>query len=139
MAPPAENGIAEDLRDVSELKKEEDVNHIEEAVKDEGAITLYESISYGRGGFRGIIEQPYVFGVAFLASLGGFSFGYGTCFPSFGNYLRVKWKRRLTTNADQGVVSLILTMSQFRKAYPETAPGSPGYGFHVVSNTVELS
>lgn len=32
---------------------------------------------------------------------------------------------------DQGVISIILVMDQFHNAYPETRPGSPGYGFNV--------
>ncbi|KAF7194920.1 MFS glucose transporter mfs1, partial [Pseudocercospora fuligena] len=67
-----------------------------------------EKLSYGSNGLKGIIASPYVFGAAFLASLGGFSFGY-----------------------DQGVISLILTMDQFHARFPETAPGHPSQGFYV--------
>lgn len=56
------------------------------------------SISYGPGGIRGIISNTYVFGAAFLASLGGFSFGY-----------------------DQGVISIINVMSTFHQAFPRAA------------------
>ncbi|KAN0093537.1 general substrate transporter [Hyaloscypha variabilis] len=65
-------------------------------------------LSYGESGLKGLLRSPYVFGAAFLASLGGFSFGY-----------------------DQGVISLILVMPQFHKQFPETTPVAPGYGFHV--------
>ncbi|KAF2090065.1 general substrate transporter [Saccharata proteae CBS 121410] len=61
---------------------------------------LAEAVAYGPSGFRGIIGSPYVFGAAFLASLGGFSFGY-----------------------DQGVISVINVMDQFHAQYPETASG----------------
>lgn len=64
-------------------------------------------ISYDAKGISGIVRSPYVFGVALLASFGGFSFGY-----------------------DQGVISLILTMPQFHGAFPEVAPGHPHYGFN---------
>lgn len=37
---------------------------------------LADDVSYGPNGFRGLISSPYVLGAAFLASLGGFSFGY---------------------------------------------------------------
>ncbi|OTA38787.1 hypothetical protein BTJ68_01224 [Hortaea werneckii EXF-2000] len=37
---------------------------------------LAEEVEYGAGGVKGLAENPYVFGAAFLASLGGFSFGY---------------------------------------------------------------
>ncbi|XHG03932.1 hypothetical protein AWENTII_007217 [Aspergillus wentii] len=35
-----------------------------------------------------------------------------------------------TNNSDQGVISLILVMPQFRTQYPETSPDNPSYGFH---------
>lgn len=62
-----------------------------------------ESISYGPGGIRGLLSNTYVFGAAFLASLGGFSFGY-----------------------DQGVISIINVMPNFHRTYPraETAFGT---------------
>lgn len=37
---------------------------------------LADDVSYGPNGIRGLISSPYVLGAAFLASLGGFSFGY---------------------------------------------------------------
>ncbi|KAJ9626186.1 hypothetical protein H2203_003818 [Taxawa tesnikishii (nom. ined.)] len=49
---------------------------------------------------------PYVFGAAFLASLGGYSFGY-----------------------DQGVISIINVMPQFIDAYPEIGKGGFYTGF----------
>ncbi|KAJ5475338.1 hypothetical protein N7539_008404 [Penicillium diatomitis] len=55
-----------------------------------------ESISYGPGGMHGIISNTYVFGAAFLASLGDFSFGY-----------------------DQGVKSITNVMSTFHQAFPQ--------------------
>lgn len=64
-------------------------------------------ISYDNAGISGIIRSPYVFGAALLASFGGFSFGY-----------------------DQGVISLILTMPQFREHFPEISPEHPSYGFN---------
>ncbi|KAF2452584.1 hexose carrier protein [Lineolata rhizophorae] len=56
-----------------------------------------EEIAYGPSGVRGVLSSPYVFGAAFLASLGGFSFGY-----------------------DQGVISIINVMDQFHEAIPRT-------------------
>ncbi|KAI9733626.1 MAG: hypothetical protein M1834_003228 [Cirrosporium novae-zelandiae] len=79
------------------------------------SIALCDTFSYGDNGFKGVIRFPYVFGAALLASVGGFSFGY-----------------------DQGVISLILTMDRFRKQYPETMPGTPGYGFHTGFMTAML-
>ena len=54
-----------------------------------------ENISYGRSDVLAIFESPYVCGAAFLASMGGFSFGY-----------------------DQGVISVINVMDQFHERYP---------------------
>jgi predicted MFS family arabinose efflux permease len=55
------------------------------------------SVSYSRGGMRGLVSNTYVTGAAFLASLGGFSFGY-----------------------DQGVISIINIMSSFHQTFPPT-------------------
>ena len=74
--------------------KVQDVVHSEMVARShskESNIPDYDSISYGQNGIRGLLASPYVVGAAFLASLGGFSFGY-----------------------DQGVISLILTMDQFQ-------------------------
>lgn len=54
------------------------------------------NVAYGPNGIRGLVGNSYVFGAAFLASLGGFSFGY-----------------------DQGVISTINVMDQFHDAFPE--------------------
>jgi len=40
-------------------------------------LLVEDDISYGASGFTGIFHSPYVFAAAFLASMGGFSFGYG--------------------------------------------------------------
>ena len=56
-----------------------------------------EDLAYGPDGIRGLIGNSYVFGAAFLASLGGFSFGY-----------------------DQGVISIINVMDQFQNTFPRT-------------------
>ena len=56
-----------------------------------------EDVAYGQDGLRGLLGSSYVFGAAFLASLGGFSFGY-----------------------DQGVISIINVMDQFHSAFPRT-------------------
>ena len=67
---------------------------------------LAEQVSYGPQGIRGLVSSPYVLGAAFLASLGGFSFGY-----------------------DQGVISIINVMPQFHETFPRLAPASPGSSF----------
>lgn len=56
-----------------------------------------ENLAYGPDGIRGLMGNSYVFGAAFLASLGGFSFGY-----------------------DQGVISIINVMEQFQDVFPQT-------------------
>ncbi|KAF7159506.1 hypothetical protein CNMCM5623_004844 [Aspergillus felis] len=57
----------------------------------------HSNVAYGPNGVRGLFSSSYVFGAAFLASLGGFSFGY-----------------------DQGVISIINVMDQFHAAFPQT-------------------
>lgn len=37
-----------------------------------------EELSYGLRGMKAVFASPYVFGAALLASMGGFSYGYGT-------------------------------------------------------------
>lgn len=64
---------------------------------DPNALHLAEHVSYGRDGIRGILGSTYVCWAAFLASLGGFSFGY-----------------------DQGVMSIINVMPQFHQKIPQT-------------------
>ncbi|KAF4966810.1 hypothetical protein FSARC_5555 [Fusarium sarcochroum] len=66
---------------------------------------LADNVAYGPGGIAGVIQSPFVFGAAFLASLGGFSFGY-----------------------DQGVISIINVMEQFHDVFPEAKTGF-GKGF----------
>lgn len=61
------------------------------------ATAFGEHVAYGPNGMRGLISSPYVFGAAFLASLGGFSFGY-----------------------DQGVISIINVMPQFHRVFIQT-------------------
>ncbi|KAE8164203.1 general substrate transporter [Aspergillus tamarii] len=61
-------------------------------------IELQETPAYGPDGIRGLVSSGYVLGAAFLASLGGFSFGY-----------------------DQGVISIINVMEQFHAVFPQAA------------------
>ncbi|KAK0661330.1 Hexose transporter HXT10 [Lasiodiplodia hormozganensis] len=73
----------------------EDVNAMKTIPTADLPDLMAEEVSYGRSGLRGLIDSPFVFGAAFLASLGGFSFGY-----------------------DQGVISIINVMPQFLNTYP---------------------
>ena len=56
--------------------------HVEEPASD--SLPENEQMAYGSKGLSGVFSSPYVFGAAVLASLGGFSFGYGrsTCAPT---------------------------------------------------------
>ncbi|KAL4963638.1 sugar porter family MFS transporter [Aspergillus stella-maris] len=84
-------------------------------VDDEALAILSTPVQYDNGEIKDLVRSPYVFGAAMLASFGGFSFGY-----------------------DQGVISLILVMEQFREQYPETSPDSSRYGFHTGFMTAML-
>lgn len=104
-----------------------EVAHEEYAGDRRASLQLQTTLEYEHSGPMGIIRSPYVFGAALLASLGGFSFGYGRLPNSSPPYL----DPRLTSSSDQGVISLILVMPQFHEQYPETAPGHHRYGFNV--------
>ncbi|KAL4898071.1 MFS monosaccharide transporter [Aspergillus ambiguus] len=79
-----------------------------EYVEDGAIVLMSAEVKYDNGRIRDLLNSPYVLGAAILASLGGFSFGY-----------------------DQGVISIILVMSQFREQFPKTDPDNPHYGFNV--------
>ncbi|KAM0368181.1 hypothetical protein ACHAPY_011541 [Fusarium culmorum] len=89
----------------------ENVEHLA-TVEHAPVVILNEDISYGRVGIRGVIESPYIFGEAFLASMGGFSFGY-----------------------DQGVISIVNVMPQFHKAFPRT---ETAFGKGLMTGMLEL-
>ncbi|KAI9036116.1 uncharacterized protein KD926_002257 [Aspergillus affinis] len=78
----------------------------DEYASDHALAVLIAPVRHDNGQLRDITKLSYVFGVALLASFGGFSFGYG-------------------------VISIILAMTQFRQYYPQIHPDSPDYGFHV--------
>jgi hypothetical protein len=56
-----------------------DVQHDEQIVSSspKRRLSVQDHLVYGNGGLKGIIGLPFVFGAALLASMGGFSFGYG--------------------------------------------------------------
>ncbi|KAF7627387.1 hypothetical protein AFLA_002768 [Aspergillus flavus NRRL3357] len=54
-----------------------------------------QAIAYGPTGYKGIIKEPRIFGLACFASIGGFLFGY-----------------------DQGVISGVLVMNSFAEHLP---------------------
>ncbi|KAK5080296.1 hypothetical protein LTR70_008739 [Exophiala xenobiotica] len=90
-----------------EGKAEHLENDLAPATTAEDQTVLADNVAYGPGGIKGIVSSPFVFGAAFIASLGGFSFGY-----------------------DQGVISIINVMPQFHDRYPEVSPSTPGSGFY---------
>lgn len=69
-------------------------------------------VSYGKSGIAGLVESPYVLGAAFLASMGGFSFGY-----------------------DQGVISIVNVMDQFHTAFP---PAKTAFGKGFMTGMLEF-
>lgn len=60
-------------KEASSLDYREDANF-----KDAPAQPVIEQVNYGYNGARAWLSSPYVFGAALLASMGGFSYGYGT-------------------------------------------------------------
>ena len=100
---------ADDERSSSEIQHVDDANASGEMAPfttTELPDKLAEKVSYGPGGVRGLISSPFVFGAAFLASLGGFSFGY-----------------------DQGVISVINVMPQFHQQFPRLNSDNSGSAF----------
>ncbi|KAJ0383587.1 hypothetical protein COL922a_010204 [Colletotrichum nupharicola] len=82
---PSGNGYAEHDDNPTKTKATIDID------------VLAESIPYGPSGVRGIFSSgPYMLSAAFLASLGGFSFGY-----------------------DQGVMGILNVLPQFHAVIPE--------------------
>jgi len=68
------------IMDNNDIAEKSANQHIEQASSDEKVLSDVldtETLAYGPSGLRGIIASPYVLGAATLASLGGFSFGYG--------------------------------------------------------------
>lgn len=91
---------------------------------EDGAHALLETqVKYDEGRTRDLLDSPYVIGAAVLASLGGFSFGYGMKSDN-------PKERFLTDCIDQGVISIILVMTQFREQFPKVSPDHPSYGFN---------
>lgn len=73
---------------------------------------MADRTSYGPSGLKGLTSSPTVFGAAFLASLGGFSFGY-----------------------DQGVISIINVMPDFLATFP---PVKSGFGKGFMTGMLEF-
>lgn len=87
----------------------------------------YDKLKYGNNGLKGLISSPYVFGAAFLASMGGFSFGYDQ-----GVISTVQRQKRYDKRSElTGRTGLILTMTQFHETFPQTGPDYPNNGFYV--------
>jgi len=97
--------------DLSSSDKE-DTQHVDNVNSADLPLTMAEGVSYGKNGIAGIAGSPYILGAAFLASLGGFSFGY-----------------------DQGVISIINVMPQFHEQFPRISPEDPQSAFWKGLNT----
>ncbi|KAL4806395.1 sugar transporter [Aspergillus unguis] len=65
-------------------------------------------ISYGKSGFKGLVEAPYLFFLSCFASIGGVLFGY-----------------------DQGVISGVLVMNNFSQQFPLLASNATLQGWMV--------
>ncbi|KAL4920844.1 general substrate transporter [Aspergillus aurantiobrunneus] len=65
-------------------------------------------ISYGKPGFKGLFDEPYLLFLACFASIGGVLFGY-----------------------DQGVISGVLVMNNFEKQFPDLASDATLQGWMV--------
>ena len=53
---------------------DKEIPHVDE----HGFAQLAEEVHYGPAGARAFFSSPFVFLAALLASMGGFSYGYGT-------------------------------------------------------------
>ncbi|KAJ3545644.1 hypothetical protein NM208_g2417 [Fusarium decemcellulare] len=94
--PKSGSGFTADALDNAKADHLES-HHIDQTKSIPEGEVILQDVSYGAGGVRGLFSSPYVSGAAFLASLGGFSFGY-----------------------DQGVISIINVMPLFHEAFPKT-------------------
>lgn len=74
--PQVEKGWDGTHVDPVHVEKSE-LEHIEITDKNASEISSldHETLAYGKNGIAGIVSSPFVFGVACLASMGGFSFG----------------------------------------------------------------
>ncbi|KAL3440968.1 general substrate transporter [Aspergillus insuetus] len=67
-----------------------------------------EMISYGPAGFKGLVQNPFIFFQACVASIGGLLFGY-----------------------DQGVISGVQVMTNFKSQFPQLASNTTLQGWMV--------
>ena len=117
----AQNSFDGDLRQVKtadtyyDKESTQHVDNIEPVMTAELPTVLAENVSYGKSGIAGLTGSPYVLLASFLASLGGFSFGY-----------------------DQGVISIINVMPQFLEAFPRLDPENSSAAFWKGLNTAVL-
>ena len=99
----------------ADLSDNEYIDNVEPINTAELPTNLAENVSYGKSGIPGLVGSPYVLLASFLASLGGFSFGY-----------------------DQGVISIINVMPQFLSAFPRLDPENSSAAFWKGLNTALL-
>ncbi|KAL3484399.1 general substrate transporter [Aspergillus germanicus] len=74
----------------------------------ESSTEAAEMISYGPAGFKGLVQNPFIFFQACVASIGGLLFGY-----------------------DQGVISGVQVMTNFKSQFPQLASNTTLQGWMV--------
>lgn len=87
-------------------KQEADDGSLNDTLSAEDDNVIELKSRYVKPGFFGLFQSPYAVLCAFVVRLGGFLFGY-----------------------DQGVVSIILVITQFLGRFPRVAPSAGGAGF----------
>lgn len=71
---------------VAVIKSEKEAMSLEheenghDSSKEDSFDNSVDNVDYGMNSIRSWVTSPYVFGAALLASMGGFSYGYGTLF-----------------------------------------------------------
>lgn len=67
--------VQHDMKDSSSLEHNEDASF--GSTKHRAGEPVIEAVTYGYTGAKSWLSSPYVLGASLLASMGGFSYGYG--------------------------------------------------------------
>lgn len=73
METPADDKAITKLEQVEHSHRNGAADHLEL----NSAVLAPEEAHYGKAGAKAFLSSPYVLGAALLASMGGFSYGYG--------------------------------------------------------------